>query len=76
MAGLVHIITFSCSAMNSIIMVYFALDRSKLQYFPVTWNSVVINDSDKRKDIHRDLVPFVTVQKLCSIIRCNYMNVR
>jgi hypothetical protein len=52
------------------------MDRSKLQYSSVTWNSVVINDSDKRKGLHRDLVPFVTIPKLYGIIECNYKNAR
>jgi hypothetical protein len=45
--GLIGAITFSFSTIDSLLMLYFALGGSKLEYGSVAWNSVMITDSNK-----------------------------
>jgi hypothetical protein len=44
---LIRRITFSFYTIDSLLMLYFALDGSKLEYVSVAWNSVTITDSNK-----------------------------
>jgi hypothetical protein len=51
--GLIRTITFSFSTLGSLLVLYFALIRSKLEYVSVTRNSVMIIDSNKFESIRR-----------------------
>jgi hypothetical protein len=42
---------------NSLLMLYFSLVISKLEYTSIAWNSVTINDSNKRKHTRKVCSP-------------------
>jgi hypothetical protein len=51
--GLIRKLTFSVSTIDSLLMLYFALVRSTLEYASVAWNSVMITNSNKLVQIRR-----------------------
>jgi hypothetical protein len=51
--GLIRTLIFSFSTIDSLLMLYFALVRSKLEYTSVASNSVTITDSNKVERIQR-----------------------
>jgi hypothetical protein len=51
--GLIRTIIFSFSTLDSILMLYFALIRSYLEYASDAWNPVIITNSNKLERIQR-----------------------
>jgi hypothetical protein len=50
---LIHTLIFSFSAIDNLLMLYFALFRYKLEYASLAWNSVTITDSNKLERVQR-----------------------
>jgi hypothetical protein len=59
--GLIRTLTFSCSTIDSLLMLHFALVRSKLEYASVASNPVTFTDSNKLERVQR------TFAALCHI---------
>jgi hypothetical protein len=53
--GLIHTLTFSFSTLNSLLMLFFALGKSKLEYASVAWNSVTATDSNKLERVRKKI---------------------
>jgi hypothetical protein len=54
--GIIRNITFSCSTLDTLLTLYFALGRPKLEYAPVVWNSVTSTDAKKLERTQRKFV--------------------
>jgi hypothetical protein len=52
---LIHTITFYFSTLDSLLRLYFALVRSKLEYASFAWNCVMITGSNKLEHIQRKI---------------------
>jgi hypothetical protein len=64
--GLIRTLTFSFSTIDSLLILCFALVRSKLEYASVVWNSVTITDSNKLERIQRIFAALCN-SRLCGI---------
>jgi hypothetical protein len=51
--GLILTLTFNFSSLDSLLILFFALVRSKLKYVSVAWNSVTATDSNKLERVQR-----------------------
>jgi hypothetical protein len=51
--GLIRIIAFYFSTLDSLLMLYIAIIRSKLEYGSIVWNSITNTDSNKLERIQR-----------------------
>jgi hypothetical protein len=51
--GLILTLTFSLSTLDSLLILFFALVRSKFEYAYVAWNSVTVTDSDKLERVQK-----------------------
>jgi hypothetical protein len=56
--GLIRTLTFSFSTIDGLLILYFVLFRSKLEYASVAWNSVTITDSNKLERVQRKFASF------------------
>jgi hypothetical protein len=62
--GLTRYITYKFSSLDSLVVLYNALDRSKLEYALVTMNHFTLTDSNKLKSIQRKFAKFVSLSVL------------
>jgi hypothetical protein len=51
--GLIRFITYSFSSLDSLVVLYIALIRYKLEYASVVWNKLTLTDSNKIENIQR-----------------------
>jgi hypothetical protein len=51
--GLIRFITYNFSSLDSLVVLYNALIRSKLEYATVVWNKLTLTDSNKIENIQR-----------------------
>jgi hypothetical protein len=65
--ALIRILMFSFSTTDSLLMLYFALVRSKLEYAFVAWNSVTITNSNKLERVQRK---FAALYQKIFFLRC------
>jgi hypothetical protein len=51
--GLIRFVAYNFSSLDSLVVFYIALIRSKLEYATVVWNKLTSTDSDKMENIQR-----------------------
>jgi hypothetical protein len=73
--GLIRTITFSFSIINSPLMLYISLVRSKLEYASVACNAVTITDSNKLECIQRKFAALCHNRFLFPDVEYHYGNI-
>jgi hypothetical protein len=53
--GLIRYITYNFSSIDSLVVLYIALIRSKIEYASVVWNKLTLTDSNKIGNIKENL---------------------
>jgi hypothetical protein len=72
--GLIRTLTFSFSTIDSLLILFFALVRSKLEYASVAWNSITITDSNKREGMQRKFAALCN-KRLFQDVEYHYDNI-
>jgi hypothetical protein len=65
--GLIRTLTFSFSTLVSIVILFFALVRSKLEYASVAWNSATATDSNKLERMQKKVATLCHKRFFCDI---------
>jgi hypothetical protein len=72
--GLIRTLTFSFSTVDTLLVLNFALVRSKLEYASVAWNSVTITDSNKLERVPRKYAALCH-KRIFQDVKCHYDNI-
>jgi hypothetical protein len=58
-SGLIRLITYNFSSLESLVVLYISLIRSEVEYASVVWNNLTSTDSNKIENIKREKFQFV-----------------
>jgi hypothetical protein len=75
MLGLIRYITSSFFTLDSLLVLYSTLVRSKTEYASVAWNSITITDSSKLERIQRKFVALCYTRFLNGVCDYNYEDI-